>query len=448
MTLEELEQQSILILGFGTEGQATYEFLRRRWPEKPLSIADRRKIDEFPRGLVKKLEEDAALTLNFGPRYLDSADGYNCKVIIKTPGIPATTDAILRACKVGCTLTSHSQIFLSNYPREKVIGVTGTKGKSTTTALIHHILNCAGIPAELVGNIGQPPLSRIDAVSPGTYFVHEFSSHQLAEIDTSPHIAVLLNIVPEHLDYYADFEQYVAAKENITRFQTSDDFLIFAADYPIPTAIAQRSKASLKPFRAADPIDHILHPSEIPLPGKFNLQNVIAAIAAASVCGAQPKAIREGIRTFEALPHRLERIGTYNEITFYDDSIATVPDATLAAVEALGPDVQTLLLGGHERNLDFTHFGQELPPHIKILILFPPTGIRIWKAIETHSRNSLLPEAFFVGDMEQAVKIAFERTEPHKICLLSPASPSFGIFRDYRERGDLFKAFVRKLSKS
>src|SRR5262250_196037 len=212
--------------------------------------------------------------------------------------------AILRACKTGCKLTSHSQIFLSNYPREKVIGVTGTTGKSTTTALIHHILHCGGIPAELVGNIGHPPLARIDDVSKDTYFVHEFSSHQLAEIETSPHIAVLLNIVPEHLDYYASFGEYVAAKENITKFQTPDDFLIFAADYPIPTDIAQRSKATLKPFSARDPIDHILDPSEIPLPGKFNLQNVMAAIAAAQLCGVQPTAIGNAIRTFKALPHR------------------------------------------------------------------------------------------------------------------------------------------------
>jgi UDP-N-acetylmuramoylalanine--D-glutamate ligase len=448
MNLEELADQSILILGFGTEGQATYEFLRKRWPDKPLSIADRRKIDEFPNELAKKLLDDAALSLNFGPRYLDSADGYNSKVIIKTPGIPASTDAILRACKAGCKLTSHSQIFLSNYPREKVIGITGTKGKSTTTALCHHILRCAGIPAELVGNIGHPPLARIDLVSKDTYFVHEFSSHQLAEIETSPHIAVLLNIVPEHLDYYGNFEQYVAAKENITKFQTPNDFLIFAEDYPIPTAIASRSKASLKPFRSTDRIDHILDPSEIPLAGKFNVQNVMAAVAAATLCGANPEATREAVRTFQALPHRLERVGTYNDITFYDDSIATVPDATLAALEALGSEVQTLLLGGHERNLDFKYFGENLPPTIKTLIFFPPTGIRIWKAIETHSKNSSLPEAFFVGDMEQAVKIAYERTEPGKICLLSPASPSFGTFKDYRERGDLFKAFVKRISKS
>src|SRR5262249_13342209 len=146
--------------------------------------------------------------------------------------------------------------------------------------------------------------------------------------------------------------------------------------------------------------------------------------------------------------HRLEPVGTYKQITFYDDSIATVPDATLAALEALGSGVQTLLLGGHERNLDFTEFGKQLPANIKTVILFPPTGVRIWKAIEQNSKHPVLPEAFFVRDMDQAVTLAYQWTEPGKICLLSPASPSFGMFKDYRERGDLFKAFVRKLSNS
>src|SRR5579883_1366093 len=207
MKLAELSAKSILILGFGTEGQATYEYLRKRWPTKPLAIADRRNIDEFSEDVIRRIQDDPALNVNFGPRYLDSADGYNSEVIVKTPGIPATMEAIARARKKGCILTSHSQIFLSNYPRERVIGITGTKGKSTTSALIHHILASSGVPAVLVGNIGQPPLTLVDNVTPDTFFVHEFSSHQLAEIETSPHIAVLLNIVPEHLDYYATFEE-------------------------------------------------------------------------------------------------------------------------------------------------------------------------------------------------------------------------------------------------
>jgi UDP-N-acetylmuramoylalanine--D-glutamate ligase len=448
LRLDDLENKSILILGFGAEGQSTYDFLRRRWPTKAFSIADKRELSEFPEEIADRIRNDAELRLNFGARYLDSADGYNCEVIIKTPGIPASTDAIARARKAGCTLTSHSQIFMSNYPRERIIGVTGTKGKSTTASLIYHILRSAGMAVELAGNIGKPPLSLIDSVSSDCTFVLEFSSHQLAEIEASPHVAVLLNIVPEHLDYYASFEEYVAAKENITRFQTADDFLVYAADYPIPTAIAQRSKATLKPFGIEQELDGIPDAGAIPLRGKFNLQNIFAAAATASVCGVPAAIIAEAIRSFRPLPHRLEPAGTYNEITFYDDSIATVPEATLAALEALGPGVQTLILGGHERNLDFTLLGRELPANIKTVILFPPTGIRIWKSIEAHSTHPALPAAFFVRDMQQAVQIAYERTDPGMICLLSPAAPSFGTFKDYKERGNLFKAFVRKLSNS
>jgi len=445
MTLDELSTKSILILGFGTEGQATYEFLRQHWPARPLSIADQQSIDSFPEEIARRLQNDPEVRLNFGPRYLDSLDAYSCEVMIKTPGIPASIGAIVRARQSGCILTSHSQIFFDNYPREYVIGITGTKGKSTTASLIHHILKHSGMPAELVGNIGRPPLALIDSVPKGTYFVHEFSSHQLAEIETSPHIAVLLNIVPEHLDYYATFEEYVAAKENITRFQTAEDCLIFNPEYPVPAAIASQSKAQLRHFGNDQ---SVINAQDIPLLGSFNVQNVLAAVTVASMFEIASPTIVEAIRSFRPLPHRLEPVGTYNGVEFYDDSIATVPDATLAALDALGKNVQTLILGGHERHLDYSDLGSRLPANIRTVILFPTTGQRIWDAIETHSRNAAKPDPFFVSDMEQAVRIAYQRTTPGGICLLSPASPSFGMFKDYRERGDSFKTFVKKLSNS
>src|SRR5213594_1401421 len=376
MTVEELGKKAILILGFGTEGQATYEYLRKKWPDKLLSIADRQTAGEFSEDIAYRIQSDPAVMLNLGPRYLDSLDPYQCEVIIKTPGIPATIDPIVRARKTGCLLTSHSQIFLSNYPRDKIIGVTGTKGKSTTTSLIYQILKRGGLPAELVGNIGQPPLAKLMDVSGDTYFVHEFSSHQLAEVESSPHIAVLLNIVPEHLDYYSTFDEYVAAKENITRFQEPDDFLVFNPAYPIPNAIAQRTQAALRPFNPED-TQGILKPGDVQLPGKFNLENVMAAVTAASLCGVETAAVQDAVRAFRGLPHRLELVGTFKGVTFYDDSIATVPEATLGALDALGSDVQTLILGGHERNLDFTEFGSRLPGNIGTAILFPPSGERI-----------------------------------------------------------------------
>ena len=174
----------------------------------------------------------------------------------------------------------------------------------------------------------------------------------------------------------------------------------------------------------------------------------MAAVAAASLCGVRPEPIRDAVKEFRALPHRLELVGSYDGVTFYDDSIATVPEATLAALDALGPDVQTLILGGHERNQDFAELGARLPASIGTVILFPSTGLRIWKAIEQHSKSTTLPKAFFVETMEEAVQIAYARTEQGRICLLSPASPSFGIFRDYRERGESFKTSIEKLAKA
>jgi UDP-N-acetylmuramoylalanine--D-glutamate ligase len=467
MTLDELGGKTILILGFGTEGQATFEFLRRRWPSKPLTIADQRGLGQFPEEIARRLQADPALSLRFGPDYFASLDRTTCEVIVKTPGIPASAPALAKARAAGCAITSHSQIFLSNYSRKKVIGVTGTKGKSTTTSLIHRMLTRGGLPAELVGNIGRPPLAMLDAVSPDTYFVHEFSSHQLAEIETSPHIAVLLNIFPEHLDYYSGFDEYVAAKERITRFQEHDDFLVFNADFPVPLAISDRTKAQRVPFSLTQRVmngcrvtdetivwtdaqgdSELLEIHDIPLTGRFNAQNVMAAAAAARLCGVDAEAIREAVRDFQALPHRLERVGTYRGITFYDDSIATAPEATLAALDALGGAVQTLLLGGHERNLDFSELGARLPETVKTVILFPPTGKRIWKAIEEHSKNAPPAEAVFVNSMEEAVRSAYARTDAGGICLLSPASPSFGIFKDYKERGESFKAFIRMFSNS
>jgi UDP-N-acetylmuramoylalanine--D-glutamate ligase len=434
---DELYAKSVLILGFGTEGQATYEFLRSQWPEKTILIADQRELHEFPEQVARRVQADRFAKLNLGSGYLKAT----AELIIKTPGIPAS-----RIERAGAKLTSHSQIFLSNYPRDKIIGVTGTKGKSTTTALLYQMLRSGGLPAELVGNIGQPPLARLHAAAPGSYFVHEFSSHQLAEVETSPHIAVLLNIIPEHLDYYSSFEQYVSAKENITRFQDSGDFLIFNPGYAILRDISGRTRATLRPFSTAGNDARAL--GEIPLRGKFNLENVMAAVTAASLVGVPFDTIRTAIKEFRPLPHRLEQVGTYDGITFYDDSIATVPDATLAALEALGTDVQTLLLGGHERNLDFAELGARLPQTVRTVILFPPTGQRIWNAIQANSKAPQLPEPFFVGGMEEAVKIAYARTEAGKICLLSPASPSFGMFRDYRDRGESFRSFVKALSKA
>jgi len=461
--LEEIKNRTTALLGFGVEGQSTYEFLRGRFPAKPLVIADKQpleKLDIRP-DVLELLRRDSAAEVNCGDDY-ERALGQQ-EIIIKAPGIPFTHPALLAAESRGALVTSHLEIFFELCDRRRTIGVTGTKGKSTTSSLLHKILLTAGMDALLCGNIGEPPLSKIEGASADTLFVLELSSYQLERLKTSPHIAVLLNIVPEHLDYHKDFQAYVSAKENIARFQDEGDFLVFNYDYQLPAEIARRTRAHVFPFSLTSAVRpgcftaggairfsdgreerELLAVSDIPLLGEFNRQNVLAAVVAASILGARPEAVRDGVRDFKSLPHRLEFVGEYDGVLFYDDSISTVPECTLSALSALGPSVQTLILGGHDRHLDYSDFARKLfSTGVENLILFPPTGRMIWAAIEAADNGAAERfKVFPVETMEEAVRIAFAHTTRGRTCLLSPASPSYSNFKNYRARGEAFKSCI------
>lgn len=462
MKLSELREPSVLILGLGREGQSTWRFLRTLYPEKILGAADRLPLEQLPSEAAGLLRGDANARLHLGPDYLTSLPQYD--VIVKAPGIPVTLPEYLQAVALGRRITSQTDLFFSNCAGT-IVGVTGTKGKSTTSSLVHAILLQGNKKTFLVGNIGSPALDLLSEASSDAIFVYELSSHQLEGLRQSPHIAVLLNVVPEHLDYYASFEQYVAAKENITRYQTPDDWLVYDADHPIPREAAARSSArtlacslenvftpgcglrgdwvvcSLEAGRE----ERILDVRESPLPGRFNLLNIAAAAAVGRLLGVEAQEIRAALRGFQPLEHRLELVGNYDAVAFYNDAIATVPEATIAALDTLGEDVETILLGGADRGVDFAGLAKRLlASSIRTLILFPKTGRRIWEEIcaQEPAADSRFAHVF-VESMEEAVAAAKEKTAQGKICLLSPASPSFGLFRDYRDRGEQFKRFVR-----
>ncbi|MBI1956291.1 MAG: UDP-N-acetylmuramoyl-L-alanine--D-glutamate ligase [Acidobacteria bacterium] len=464
-----MRDKTILILGLGREGQSTYRYLRAAFPEKELGLADQLPLEKLESEVAEKIRSDSRLRLHLGPDYLGSLTEYDS--IVKSPGIPVTLPALRQAVKAGKQITSHSAIFFASCPG-KIIGVTGTKGKSTTASLIHTILERASYPTFLVGNIGAPALDMLPQAGADTVFVYELSSHQLLDLRQSPPMAVLLNVVPEHLDYYQNFDQYVAAKENITRHQTERDALVYDADHEIPREIASRSRArrfacSLN-VQAWRPVptpagcfleeDWIVYRSEqgkqeqvvrvqdVPLLGRFNLGNVAAAVAVGKLAGVSNDRIAEAVRGFQPLEHRLELVGTYGGVTYYNDAIATVPEATMAALDTLGEAVETILLGGADRHLDFSCLAKRLlRSNIKTVILFPPTGESIWQAVcEQSSTASALPRHFFVNSMEEAVALAKQHTAKGRICLHSPASASFGLFRDYRHRGTLFKRLVQE----
>ncbi len=509
MKLEELKNKKILILGLGREGIDSYKFLRKLFPKKVLGLADQTEVKSLKFKVKSLIQRDKKIKRYFGKNYLKSIKKYD--VVIKSPGIPyKVIEPFLKKknppqspLKKGeeIKITSQTEIFFSNCPG-KIVGVTGTKGKSTTTSLIYKILKDNGVKAHLVGNIGKPVLSYLSLAKPDDVFVYELSCHQLFKLKKPacrqaglsankagvPHIAVFLNIYPEHLDYYKNFKEYISAKANIARWQKKDDYLIFNPRDKIVKKIAEKSKAKKIPIRRS----FAMTENEIPLKGKFNLQNISAAIEVGKIFKIPEKKIIKAIKNFKPLPHRLEFVGEFQKIKFYNDSLSTIPEAAIAAINALENNVQTLIAGGFDRGLDFSGLAKTiLKSKIKTLILFPTTGEKIQQAVISLSkkRKKKPPKCFFVQFIEssechpelvsgsitvakknnnqilkqvqndkinifyilknaqkfmkEAVKLSFENTEKNGVCLLSPASPSFGIFKDYEERGNLFKKYIK-----
>ena len=271
------------------------------------------------------------------------------------------------------------------------------------------------------------------------------SSYQLEDIRYGPFAAVILDIVPEHLDRYRDFESYVAAKTQIVHFQSADDYVIFNPDHEIPAKISAQSPAQKIPFSLSKPSSRATKGSVAILWP----ENCSAAIAVAGIFNVPAEKIRQAITRFKPLPHRLENIGEYRGITFYDDSIATIPQATIHALNALGGKVETLIAGGFDRGLDYTELGKFLANRkgLKNIILFPDTGEKIATAVRRASRTSLRATAgsvaiFPVSSMKQAVDIAFAKTGKGKICLLSPAAASYNMFKNFEDRGNEFKRML------
>ncbi len=431
MKLEELKDKKILILGFGREGQDSFLALRWLFPEKvknkTIAIADQQCLGVRHPNIEKR----------FGRNYLEKIKEYD--VVIKTPGIPlAKLNVFLKKGRRVVQVTSQTEIFFNNF-KGTIIGVTGTKGKGTVASLIYEILKKAGQKVELGGNIGQPVLQsllKMKKRGEGTIFVYELSSHQLQGLRKSPHIAVFTNLFPDHLDYYKDLGEYQRAKQNITKYQGKNDLFIYNAREPKLVKMGQMTKAKKRPIREPNTA------FESHLRGNFNQLNIALAVETARVLGVSEKVIKEAVKQFKGLAHRLEFIGRFKGIEFYNDSMSTIPETAIAALDALKPNVGTLLIGGSDKGSDY----QELAKAIAkskintLIVLGKGTGQKIWQFLEKEKSK---PKKFLVNDMAKAVEIAFEQGGRGEVCLLSPASASFNLFKSYQERGDLFKKFVK-----
>ena len=436
------QNKKILILGFGREGQSTYKLIRKYIKEQTLYIADRK--ENFEKN-YEFLSQDKNIKCISGEGYLEDLEEYD--VIMKSPGISFVG---LDTSKFYNNIKSQLELLLEFFDIF-TIGITGTKGKSTTSSLIYKVLKEQNVKSMLLGNIGVPVFDYIDTIPNDTTLILEMSSHQLEYMKLSPNISILLNIYPEHLDHYESFEKYAEAKCNIFKYQNKSDYFIYNSDDEtinkfLKNEEAKKYKVSLKGngdiYLKGENIyfnDKEIYNINTPrnLLGEYNLNNIMFVLAVSEILKLDISKTIKSISDFKTLEHRLEFVGEYNGILYYDNSIATIPKATIEAVKAL-KNVDTLIIGGMDRGLDYTDFIKFLnESDISNIICMPKTGHDIAKNLKDG-------RAYVVNTLDEAVEIAKKHTTKGRVCLLSPAAASYGFFKNFEEKGNIYKELVKK----
>ena len=388
--LDNIRGKKILIWGFGREGKSTKSFLERN------NITD--DIEVFQ-----------------GARDDFNIDDYD--FVFKSPGIPYLTKED--------KITSQTELFMGMF-RDQIIGITGTKGKSTTSSLMHHVIGeCSDYKTVLVGNIGFPCLDMFEEIDDNTIIVYELSCHQLNNITVSPHIGVFLNLYEDHLDYYKTREKYFQAKCGISNNQNENDYLITGVDVPEINTKAKRIV-----------IDKV-EPIELQIKGEHNVFNAnVVKKVAVDILGCDSKDVDKALYEFTGLAHRLQRVGELNGVEYYDDSISTIPEATIRATNSI-PNAGTVLVGGMDRNIDYSKLISFIQEKKDILfVCMYASGKRIYDQV-SDCKNVVLVE-----NLVQAVDYAKDNTKEGFACVLSPAAASYDSFKNFEERGDKFKEYV------
>ena len=476
--MKNFQNKKICLLGLGAENHALLKFWQTtdyRLQTTEITICDSRNFAQLEIRLAD-LEMDFKLKLGKG--YDKGLDKYD--VILRSPGYPLFTEEIKKAKKKGVLITSAMQLFMEHSPTKNIIGVTGSKGKGTTSSLIYEILkkgltpsnsplkrgrkNQKGCRVFLGGNIGTAPFEFFHKLKKDDWVVLELSSFQMEDLQARFKIAVITNLFKEHLspadpnnpNYHKSMKSYWQAKANIFRYQKKSDFLV------VNKKLRSRVIPAKAGIQVSENIDSRLRgndniifytKSELPskLTGEYNKENIQAAVEAAKILKIKKDVIAKAVAGFKGLPHRLEKVVTIKGVEYYDDSFATTPEASILALKSFAPPLAPprqggerniiLLAGGADKGADFSKFAREIKKRVKYLILFKGSGTD--KLIK-NSAFSIQHSAFkVVASMKEAMKIAKQKSEPGDMVLLSTACASFGVFKNYKERGNQFKEEVK-----
>ncbi|MDP3991578.1 MAG: UDP-N-acetylmuramoyl-L-alanine--D-glutamate ligase [Candidatus Colwellbacteria bacterium] len=399
----------IAILGFGQEGKAVLKFLKKTQPGIKPVILDKKRDSNYLKNLGQ------------------------FDIVYRSPGIPYNLPQIQSAIKKGVKFSSATDLFFKQ-AKGIIIGVTGTKGKSTVSTLIYKVLKNAGRDVYLGGNIGKPAIELLPKLKKNSITVLELSSFQLQDLKHSPHIAIILDVFPDHLDAHQDLKEYLAAKSNIIKNQKSGDLVFYFSGNKQSRNIALKSNGKKI---AVAPDKNI---ADLKIPGEHNRKNAAMVMAVAKQSKVPQKTILKTLKSFGGLPHRLKLVRTVKGVKFYNDSASTNPETTAAAIMSFPNHLKIIIMGGKDKNLDYEPVAEAAyTENIKLVVIFGENKKKIQLALDKVAKTKP------TKDLKSAIKIAFQAAKSGDIVIFSPGAASFDMFKNYKDRGKGFTRIVKKI---
>ena len=449
--------RKVAIIGMGVSNIPLLDYFYEK--KSKVMVFDNREISEMPKDIMDKITE-YSMEFSLGKNYLSKLNNFD--LIIISPSCMPTIPEIEKEATRGAIVTTEVELLMKMCPC-KIIGITGSDGKTTTTTLISEIIKAGGYECYVGGNIGTPLFTKLKDIMPDDVVVLELSSFQLMGMEISPDIAVITNISPNHLNIHKDYEEYIEAKKNIFKYQNKDGILVTNFDNEITKNASMQAKGKVIYFSSKIKLDngyivdgntikqcedklrkHLLSSKDIIIRGTHNYENICAALAATETLVDKDIAI-ETCKNFKGVAHRIEFVKEINRVKWYNDSASSTPTRTISGINSFHEDI-VLIAGGSDKNLDYTPLAKPIIDNVKVLILMGETSEKIFNCVKNEEEKSKKQiKIFTCSSLNQAVILAKRNSKPGQVVLFSPASASFDMFKNMYDRGNQFKAIVQKM---
>ena len=452
-----IKYRKVAIIGLGVSNLPLLDYLYQQ--KANVTIFDERNQNEIPKNIVEKITNYGYIS-HFGNDCLKYLKNFN--VIFRSPSCLPTRTELAEEAEKGAIVTTEIELLMEMSPA-KIIGITGSDGKTTTTSLINAILQEGGYRTFLGGNIGKPLFTQLPEITPNDILVLELSSFQLMGMQVSPDISVITNITPNHLNIHKDYNEYIEAKKNIFKYQDEDGILVLNYDNEITKSCAKQANGKVIFFSAKTKLDngyivnegvikkcndkirlHVLNTDDVILRGNHNYQNIATALAATETLVNSDVAVK-AIKAFKPVEHRIEFVEEINGVKWYNDSASSTPTRTLSGLNSFKEEI-VLIAGGYDKNLDYTPIAKTIVDKVKTLILIGQTSGKIYEAVkrELEKQNKEL-KIYMCETLEETINLANKNSKKGDVVLFSPASASFDMFKNFVDRGNKFKELVRNL---